>query len=120
MASQMAQILTNFGNNTASKSGEGINQGVKGYIAAKQAGDNAALKRSKTSQDQVEYEQGQEDRREEKLFGLFSAIKTPDQLTEAQNNGLAPKEIKWEDREPFLMSVMAKHALKSGAVNATA
>ena len=35
MASQLAQILTNFGNNTASQAGSGIRDGVKNYVAAK-------------------------------------------------------------------------------------
>ena len=103
MASQMAQIISQYGANMPTG---GLERGVRGFYEMKEMGERSIERKSKLDAEKKA-------KLQEALFGPVMASNTNEKWLAAQNSGFIPKEMSFEQREPFLMGVLGEKAMET-------
>ena len=115
MASQTAQIISNFGSQVAATSGSGLRDAASNIskaIAGKQEyqekqADRKLDREIKTA----ELDKTKQQTIMDKFAPTVHAANTPEKWAKAQQGGFITPEMKFEDREPFLFKYFGDKAI---------
>ena len=113
MASQTAQILTNFGSQIASQSGSGLRDASKSLmqgVAAKQDREDKQLDRDikKAELDKIKQQAFID-----KFAPIVHSSNTPEKWAKNQQAGFLPPDMKYDDRNNFLFKYYGDKALNT-------
>jgi len=103
MASQMAQILSNYRQTMPSG---GLERGVQNFFTAKSMGEQSKLRQKQTATEDLKQEQIKQEQIMNKLAGPVAAADTNEKWVSAQAKGFLPKDMDFGQREPFIMGMM--------------
>ena len=125
MPSQLAQILNNY-RQTMPEAGAGMREGVDAYVDAQAAKakarteaeqkkfDNDLKKRADTraqdkeGREKTVFEDEQKVKVMRSILGPATTADTPDKWASAQEQGMIPKEMPFDKREPFIMATITE------------
>lgn len=113
MASQTANIISNFGSQVAATSGSGIGSAPGKYLAGQAAAEGQVDRKLDREVKQTQLDTLKANKVIDAIAPTVHAANTPEKWAKAQQGGFLQPDMKFEDREPFLFKYFGDKAIET-------
>lgn len=121
MASQLAQVISSYGQDVSRQAGKGLREGVEGgiktYFGVKKMQQEKQQATEEKELRDIQTQSAKMDLFKNKYGGAIIAADKPEKWLAAQEKGFIPKEMEYQDREAFTMGMLQDEAMKQEELN---